>query len=152
MLVGVPFSLSFPDRYSFLKEHIWYMYSWFTRTPDAQRQGTSHQELEKTSELLRSCNSLGPRLFLVLVRIVPVHSIPPWGRERGNLCLQNRFSWNFLLDFSLGGDFMAGLTVACLLIPQSVSYGTSLAKLGPTAGLVCHELHFSPLSHCTHIP
>lgn len=100
MLVGVPFSLSFPDRYSFLKEHIWYMYSWFTRTTDAQRQGTSHQELEKTSELLRSCNSLGPRLFLVLVRIVPVHPTPLCGGENGVIPVPGThgiFSWILVL-------------------------------------------------------
>lgn len=36
----------------------------------------------------------------------------------------------------LGGDILAGLTVASMLIPQSVSYATSLAKIPPTAGLV----------------
>jgi len=35
----------------------------------------------------------------------------------------------------LGGDITAGLTVACMLIPQSVSYATSLAKLSPVTGL-----------------
>ncbi|TFK74713.1 sulfate anion transporter [Pluteus cervinus] len=35
----------------------------------------------------------------------------------------------------LGGDFLAGLTVACMLIPQSVSYATSLAHLSPVTGL-----------------
>lgn len=34
---------------------------------------------------------------------------------------------------------MAGLTVACMLIPQSISYATSLAKLSPTSGLVCYQ-------------
>lgn len=33
------------------------------------------------------------------------------------------------------GDLLAGLTVACLLIPQSISYATSLAHLSPLAGL-----------------
>jgi len=38
--------------------------------------------------------------------------------------------------FSLfGGDLSAGLTVAALLIPQSVSYATSLAKMSPVTGL-----------------
>ena len=53
---------------------------------------------------------------------------------------------------------MAGLTVACILIPQSVSYGTSLARLSPTAGLVCHipfrflspSTHFYHLCHIPH--
>ncbi|KAL5504605.1 hypothetical protein ACEPAH_7268 [Sanghuangporus vaninii] len=35
----------------------------------------------------------------------------------------------------LGGDFLAGLSVACILIPQSISYATSLARLSPLAGL-----------------
>ncbi|PFH53352.1 hypothetical protein AMATHDRAFT_1412 [Amanita thiersii Skay4041] len=35
----------------------------------------------------------------------------------------------------LGGDFLAGLTVASMLIPQSVSYASSLAKLNPVTGL-----------------
>ncbi|KAF5375547.1 hypothetical protein D9615_009135 [Tricholomella constricta] len=35
----------------------------------------------------------------------------------------------------LGGDVLAGITVASMLIPQSVSYGTSLAKLNPLTGL-----------------
>ena len=53
------------------------------------------------------------------------------------------FSLAFLSDSSFGGDFLAGLTVACILIPQSVSYGTSLSRLTPTAGLVCHTSHFA---------
>ncbi|KAK0486360.1 sulfate anion transporter [Armillaria novae-zelandiae] len=35
----------------------------------------------------------------------------------------------------LGGDVLAGMTVASMLIPQSVSYASSLAKLNPTTGL-----------------
>ncbi|KAI0048797.1 hypothetical protein FA95DRAFT_995286 [Auriscalpium vulgare] len=35
----------------------------------------------------------------------------------------------------LGGDVLAGLTVAAMLIPQSVSYASSLAKLSPVTGL-----------------
>ena len=35
------------------------------------------------------------------------------------------------------GDFLAGITVASMLIPQSVSYASSLAKLSPVTGLVC---------------
>ncbi|KAF9047571.1 sulfate anion transporter [Panaeolus papilionaceus] len=34
-----------------------------------------------------------------------------------------------------GGDFLAGITVASMLIPQSVSYGSALAKLSPVTGL-----------------
>ncbi|KIK61134.1 hypothetical protein GYMLUDRAFT_199896 [Collybiopsis luxurians FD-317 M1] len=36
---------------------------------------------------------------------------------------------------SIGGDVLAGLTVASMLIPQSVSYASSLAKLSPVTGL-----------------
>ncbi|THH10374.1 hypothetical protein EW146_g8389 [Bondarzewia mesenterica] len=35
----------------------------------------------------------------------------------------------------LGGDMLAGVTVAAMLIPQSVSYASSLAKLSPVTGL-----------------
>ncbi|KAF8806674.1 sulfate anion transporter [Phlegmacium glaucopus] len=39
-------------------------------------------------------------------------------------------------SFSLfGGDFLAGITVASMLVPQSVSYASSLAKLSPVTGL-----------------
>ncbi|KAF5384491.1 hypothetical protein D9757_006434 [Collybiopsis confluens] len=36
---------------------------------------------------------------------------------------------------SIGGDMLAGLTLASMLIPQSVSYASSLAKLSPVTGL-----------------
>lgn len=36
----------------------------------------------------------------------------------------------------IGGDILAGLTIASMLIPQSVSYATSLAKISPVTGLV----------------
>ncbi|KAJ7099381.1 sulfate anion transporter [Mycena belliarum] len=41
---------------------------------------------------------------------------------------------NYSLSF-LGGDVLAGLTVASMLIPQSVSYATSLAQMSPLSGL-----------------
>ncbi|KAH7098285.1 sulfate permease [Auriculariales sp. MPI-PUGE-AT-0066] len=45
-------------------------------------------------------------------------------------------SWipNYEPSFLLG-DVLAGLTVGCILIPQSISYATSLAHLSPLAGL-----------------
>ena len=46
-----------------------------------------------------------------------------------------------------GGDFLAGLTVASILIPQSISYASSLAKLSPLAGLVS-GLFSIPISFC----
>jgi hypothetical protein len=46
-------------------------------------------------------------------------------------------SWIPQYSFSLfGGDFLAGLTVACLLVPQSISYALSLANMNPVTGLV----------------
>lgn len=42
-----------------------------------------------------------------------------------------QYSWSLL-----GGDFLAGLTIACILIPQSISYASSLAKLSPVTGLL----------------
>ena len=44
--------------------------------------------------------------------------------------------YHFSFRSSLGGDVLAGVSLAAMLIPQSVSYGASLAKIGPTAGLV----------------
>ncbi|OCH93490.1 sulfate anion transporter [Obba rivulosa] len=45
-------------------------------------------------------------------------------------------AWIPEYSFSLlGGDMLAGVTVACMLIPQSVSYASSLAKLSPVTGL-----------------
>ncbi|KAJ7470764.1 sulfate anion transporter [Mycena latifolia] len=41
---------------------------------------------------------------------------------------------NYSLSF-LGGDVLAGLTLASILIPQSVSYATSLAQMSPLIGL-----------------
>ncbi|KAI0733717.1 sulfate anion transporter, partial [Fomitopsis betulina] len=40
------------------------------------------------------------------------------------------YSWSLF-----SGDLLGGLTVACMLIPQSVSYATSLARLNPITGL-----------------
>ena len=42
----------------------------------------------------------------------------------------------------LGGDVLGGVTVACMLIPQSVSYASSLAKLSPVTGLVRNYSNF----------
>ncbi|EIW54017.1 sulfate anion transporter [Trametes versicolor FP-101664 SS1] len=45
-------------------------------------------------------------------------------------------AWIPQYSFSLfAGDFLAGITVASMLIPQSVSYASSLAKLSPVTGL-----------------
>ncbi|KAI0667113.1 sulfate anion transporter [Trametes maxima] len=45
-------------------------------------------------------------------------------------------AWIPAYSFSLfAGDFLAGITVASMLIPQSVSYASSLAKLSPVTGL-----------------
>ncbi|KAI8978222.1 sulfate anion transporter [Trametes punicea] len=45
-------------------------------------------------------------------------------------------AWIPEYSFSLfAGDLLAGITVASMLIPQSVSYASSLAKLSPVTGL-----------------
>ncbi|KAF9477886.1 sulfate anion transporter [Pholiota conissans] len=46
------------------------------------------------------------------------------------------FAWipNYSLSL-FGGDFLAGITVASMLVPQSVSYASALAKLSPVTGL-----------------
>ncbi|KAF9276216.1 hypothetical protein BGZ68_010194 [Mortierella alpina] len=46
------------------------------------------------------------------------------------------FRWlpHYSVD-GFGHDFIAGLTVACLIIPQSLSYATALAHLEPVHGL-----------------
>lgn len=43
-----------------------------------------------------------------------------------------------------GGDFLAGITVASMLIPQSVSYASALAKLSPVTGLVSKHTYLRP--------
>ncbi|KAF5355089.1 hypothetical protein D9756_005571 [Leucocoprinus leucothites] len=50
-------------------------------------------------------------------------------------------SWipNYSFDL-LGGDVLAGLTVSSMLIPQSVSYATSLARLSPVTGLIAASI------------
>ncbi|THU89763.1 sulfate anion transporter [Dendrothele bispora CBS 962.96] len=46
------------------------------------------------------------------------------------------FGWIPQYSFSsLGGDILAGATIASMLIPQSVSYASALAKLNPVTGL-----------------
>ncbi|OWT39498.1 endoplasmic reticulum protein [Cryptococcus neoformans Bt1] len=41
-----------------------------------------------------------------------------------------KYSWSLF-----SGDFVAGVSVACLLIPQAMSYASGLARLTPVAGL-----------------
>jgi hypothetical protein len=53
--------------------------------------------------------------------------------NRSNLRVQLTSLW---YANRFGGDLTAGLTVAAMLVPQSVSYATSLAKLSPVTGLV----------------
>ncbi|KAL0579830.1 hypothetical protein V5O48_002182 [Marasmius crinis-equi] len=68
---------------------------------------------------------------------------PPPRRQRRRSTIRRRVKyyvpsvdWVPNYSFSmLAGDLLAGVTVASMLIPQSVSYATSLAKLTPTAGL-----------------
>ncbi|GHJ83886.1 hypothetical protein NliqN6_0288 [Naganishia liquefaciens] len=51
----------------------------------------------------------------------------------------------------VGGDLVGGITVACLIIPQSMSYASGLAQLPPIAGLysvVIPGLIYSLLGTC----
>ncbi|KAF8911625.1 sulfate anion transporter [Gymnopilus junonius] len=63
------------------------------------------------------------------------------GRRQSTLVKRVKYyipstAWIPTYSFSLfAGDFLAGITVASMLIPQSVSYATSLAKLSPVTGL-----------------
>ncbi|WVQ78791.1 hypothetical protein IAT38_000882 [Cryptococcus sp. DSM 104549] len=41
-----------------------------------------------------------------------------------------KYNWSLF-----SGDVVAGVSVACLLVPQAMSYASGLAKLGPVAGL-----------------
>ena len=51
---------------------------------------------------------------------------------------------------SFAGDFLAGITVASMLIPQSVSYASSLAKLSPVTGLVSTQTSGNGLKPYNH--
>jgi len=144
--VSSPSFTSLPFSRSLLNGHVGHLCSRPTRTFEARGERTLNRELEEADEILRSCHSLDPWLLLVIVRIAPLFLRSLQWKGRGHLYSQGLFlcsSLTCLLDPSLGGDFLAGLTVACILIPQSVSYGTSLARLSPTAGLVCHGFHFA---------
>ncbi|KAJ3810813.1 sulfate anion transporter [Lentinula aff. lateritia] len=72
-------------------------------------------------------------------RAIDAGQKPPQGRKK----LRKRVKYyipslSWIPNYSaslLGGDLLAGLTVASMLIPQSVSYASSLAKLSPVTGL-----------------
>jgi len=53
------------------------MRSRFTKTFGSRGQRVSHKELEEANELLCSCNSVDPCLFLVLVRVTLLFLRPP---------------------------------------------------------------------------
>lgn len=76
--------------------------------------------LYKTSQVLYTLASMDTELFFRPVRVYLSQATVPRSQS------SNR----------LGGDVLAGLTVAALLVPQSVSYATSLAGISPIAGLV----------------
>ncbi|KAF8957348.1 sulfate anion transporter [Flammula alnicola] len=66
---------------------------------------------------------------------------PPLQRRQSTFIKRVKYyipSVAWIPNYSLslfGGDFLAGITVASMLIPQSVSYASSLAKLSPVTGL-----------------
>ncbi|KAL4064287.1 sulfate transporter family-domain-containing protein [Scleroderma yunnanense] len=69
------------------------------------------------------------------------HATQPTPKRNSKFARRIRYyipSTAWIPDYSfsfLGGDIIAGISLAAMLIPQSVSYGTSLAKLSPTSGL-----------------
>ncbi|KAI0740680.1 sulfate anion transporter [Earliella scabrosa] len=68
------------------------------------------------------------------------HGRPPLWRRKSTWAKVKYYvpstAWIPQYSFSLfAGDFLAGITVASMLIPQSVSYASSLAKLSPVTGL-----------------
>lgn len=76
------------------------------------------------SSLLRTVDRMDTRILVFFVRTV---------QSSGFHIPANRIH-------RFAGDFLAGMTVASMLIPQSVSYASSLAKLSPVTGLVCFLL------------
>ncbi|KIJ51410.1 hypothetical protein M422DRAFT_158023 [Sphaerobolus stellatus SS14] len=64
------------------------------------------------------------------------HDISSFSNVRLLILANEGTSWipNYSLSL-LGGDCLAGVTVGCLLVPQSISYATSLARLSPLTGL-----------------
>lgn len=76
-------------------------------------------------QILYTINCLDTRIFTVSVRVFDLFT-GCWFLS----CMR-------VAVFRLGGDVLGGLTVASMLIPQSVSYASSLAKLSPVTGLVC---------------
>ncbi|KAI0077181.1 sulfate permease [Panus rudis PR-1116 ss-1] len=66
-------------------------------------------------------------------RPTPTRKRSTWAKVRyyiPSMAWIPEYSWSLL-----GGDVLAGLTVASMLIPQSISYASSLAKLNPVTGL-----------------
>jgi hypothetical protein len=97
----------------------------FTSLHRQKRSASADFDIFETCKVLHTISCMDPELQLIPVccvlsfRIVHADAIP-----------FQRF----------GGDVLAGLTVASMLIPQSVSYASTLAKLSPVTGLVCDFL------------
>jgi MFS superfamily sulfate permease-like transporter len=77
----------------------------------------------------------------LLLESVPLIPTPPPSRSSK---IRERIAYyvpitHWLPNYSprtqLKGDFLAGLTLACLMVPQSISYATTLAHVSPLAGL-----------------
>jgi hypothetical protein len=94
----------------------------------ADDKGAPEPALGK-AQVLRPGARMDPKLLLLAVRVMK-----SFISTRAHSSQRNR---------RLPGDVLAGLTVSCLLIPQSISYASSLAKLSPVVGLV----RFSFLSY-----
>ncbi|KAA1470383.1 hypothetical protein DENSPDRAFT_836155 [Dentipellis sp. KUC8613] len=67
------------------------------------------------------------------ISLAASRTLPRWAKVKYYIpSLQWIPNYSFSL---LGGDVLAGITVAAMLIPQSVSYASSLAGLSPVTGL-----------------
>ncbi|GBE80856.1 Putative sulfate transporter [Sparassis crispa] len=89
--------------------------------------GGAEEDVEQASRAYGTRSSITGQLF------PPTRRNSTWAKVKYYV---PSFGWIPQYSLSLfGGDFLGGLTVACMLIPQSVSYATSLAKLSPVTGL-----------------
>lgn len=93
-----------------------------SRYYDGTRNASTETDTKSKSQVLCSVHRLDPAVFIFSVSVL--------------ICWKTAAWFKLVICASLGGDILGGLTVASMLIPQSVSYASSLAKLSPVTGLV----------------
>lgn len=115
--------------------------------PDFDLEADIVKSLPPTSTTWAKAQYYIPSLYWIPNYTLSLYGILNYSHSHVSLSL-------LLYANRLGGDLTAGLTVAAMLIPQSVSYATSLAKMSPVTGLVSQELvHYvrktaTPKSSC----